>query len=430
MEEDRAAAAGVPSPPPEDRKVFGFFMDPSVDASVFCSVEEALGIMRAGGMLLVVDDENRENEGDIVAAGETVTPEIVNFMATHGRGLICVPMEEPLLCRLGLGRMVPLDERDRYRTAFTVSVDAREGITTGISAFDRAKTVRRLADETSTACDFIRPGHMFPLQAVPGGVLRRTGHTEASVDLAKLAGLKPIAVICEVMNDNGEMARLPDLLGFARRHQLRILTVAALVAWRRAREKTVRRDSTVRMPTEYGDFMLHLYVDELTGENHLALVCGEPHRQEAPLVRIHSECLTGDVFGSRRCDCGSQLHAALRQVAAAGHGAVLYMRQEGRGIGLAGKIRAYALQEQGLDTVEANLRLGFAPDLRDYGAGAQMLLDLGITRMRLLTNNPRKVVGIQGYGLEIAERVPLSIPASPHNEHYLKTKKEKLGHWI
>ncbi len=405
-------------------------MEKSDPKPVFCSVEEALGILRDGGLLLVVDDENRENEGDLVAAGEKATPETINFMATHGRGLICVPMEEQRLCQLGLGRMVPLDERDRYRTAFTVSVDAREGITTGISAFDRARTVRLLADESATASDFIRPGHMFPLQAVPGGVLRRTGHTEAAVDLARLAGLKPVGVICEIMHDNGQMARLPDLVVFAQRHGLRILTVAALVAWRRAREKTVRRDSVVQLPTEYGDFQLYLYVDELTGEHHVALVCGEPWKQPAPLVRIHSECLTGDVFGSRRCDCGHQLHAALQQVADARHGAVLYMRQEGRGIGLAGKIQAYALQEQGRDTVEANLELGYAPDLRDYGVGAQMLLDLGIVRMRLLTNNPRKIVGIQGYGLDIVERVPLAFPPTPHNERYLKTKKEKLGHLI
>lgn len=416
------------APSPEDGKVFGFFMTTSDSRDIFCSVEEALDILRAGRLLLIVDDENRENEGDLVAAGEFITPEWVNFMATHGRGLICVPMEEQRLCRLGLGRMVPLDEQDRYRTAFTVSVDARQGITTGISAFDRARTIRLLADETSTACDFIRPGHIFPLQGVPGGVLRRTGHTEASLDLARLAGLTPVTVICEVMRDDGQMARLPDLEVFARRHGLRILTVASLVAWRRQREKTVRRDSVVQMPTEYGDFRLHLYLDDTTGEHHLALVHGELRPDITPLVRVHSECLTGDVFASRRCDCGSQLHAALRQIAANGSGALLYMRQEGRGIGLSNKLHAYHLQERGLDTVEANEQLGFAPDLREYGLGAQILLNLGVASVRLLTNNPRKLVGLEGYGLQIHGRVPIVVPPGHDNCRYLSTKKERLGH--
>lgn len=399
----------------------------------FCTVDEAADLLRAGRLLLVVDDENRENEGDLVAAAQFATPEIINFMVTAGRGLVCVPLDAALVTALDLPRMAPPDERDALRTAFTVSVDARAGTSTGISAADRATTIRALADPASRPDDFTRPGHIFPLRAVPGGVLRRTGHTEASVDLCRIAGLRPAAVICEIMNADGTMARLPDLVRFARAHDLRILTVAAIVAYRRAREKTVEPGPSARLPTAFGDFDLHLYRDLVTGADHVALVHGDPAAdaadpsRPAPLVRVHSECMTGDVFGSLRCDCGQQLHAAMQTVAAAPSGAILYMRQEGRGIGLAEKIRAYALQEQGLDTVEANLRLGYPPDLRDYGGGAQILLDLGITRLRLLTNNPRKIAGLEGYGLQIVERVPLAFPPNPHDAAYLRTKHDKLG---
>lgn len=398
---------------------------------VRCTVEEAAELLRQGRLVLVTDDEQRENEGDLVGAAELATRESINFMAKEGRGLICVPMRRERLEALGIGRMVPVDGRDRYRTAFTVSVDAREGTSTGISAADRARTARALADVGSTAEDFIRPGHLFPLEAVEGGVLRRTGHTEASVDLMKIAGLREAAVICEVMKPDGEMARMPDLEAFARKHGLRILTVADVVAWRRAREKTVERGTTVKLPTEFGEFWLRSYLDLATGDRHLALWCGDVGAEGAtPLVRVHSECLTGDVFGSRRCDCGAQLHAAMRAVSEEGCGAVLYMRQEGRGIGLEAKLQAYALQEQGLDTVEANLRLGYPADLRDYGSGAQILRDLGIRRMRLLTNNPRKIAGLSGYGLEVAERVPLRVGESAENEGYLRTKREKMGQWV
>ncbi len=380
-------------------------------------------------MVIVVDDADRENEGDLIMAAQFVTPTAVNFMAKHGRGLICAPTTSERLQQLGIEGMVR-QNRETFKTDFQISVDAARGITTGISAADRAETIRILAEPTAVPEDLMQPGHVFPLRARPGGVLQRAGHTEAAVDLARLAGARPIGVICEIMSDDGSMARLPELLKFARKHRLKICTIADLIEFRRTREKLVERLEVVKLPTEYGDFNLHLYQSRLDGAYHLALVAGNVAGRKNVLVRVHSECLTGDVFGSCRCDCGPQLHQAMKQVAEAGCGVVLYMRQEGRGIGLAPKIKAYKLQEQGYDTVEANQKLGFDMDLREYGLGAQILADLGLKTIRLLTNNPRKVVGLEGYGLKITQQVPIKIKPNPHNARYLETKRLKLGHLL
>ena len=397
---------------------------------VFASPEEAIDLIKEGKMIIVVDDEDRENEGDLLMAASKVTSESINFMTKYGRGLVCVPLTEERARQLDLEPMVT-HSTDPHGTAFTVSVDAKNGTTTGISAEDRAVTSQLLADPCAKSSDFRRPGHMFPLIARKGGVLKRAGHTEAAVDLARLAGLEPVGVICEIMNDDGTMARLPQLIEFAKKFGLKIMTIKSLIRYRHLREKLVERVSTVDLPTEYGKFVAHAYrwiLDDDPDRLHIALVKGDIKEDDEVLVRVHSECLTGDVFGSLRCDCGPQLHRAMQMIEQEGKGIVLYMRQEGRGIGLYKKLKAYELQEKGLDTVEANIKLGVSPDLRDYGVGAQILFDLGVRKLRLMTNNPKKVIGLEGYGLEVIERVPIEVEPNSYNLNYLKTKKEKLGH--
>ncbi len=395
----------------------------------FDPIEDVLSEFRVGRLVIVTDDAHRENEGDLIVAAEKATPELITFMIRYTSGVLCVPMDGTDLDRLELPLMTERNT-ESMRTAYTVSVDARQGVTTGISAADRSRTIRLLADPQTQASDLVRPGHVFPLRYRDGGVLRRAGHTEATIDLARLAGLRLAGVLAEIVNDDGTMARLPDLLKFKEKHGLKICSIESLIAFRRAREKLIEREQTILLPTDYGEFDLHLYRSIVDGVHHLALVKGQIREQDPILVRVHSECLTGDVFGSRRCDCGNQLHAAMQMIEENGAGVLVYMRQEGRGIGLPAKIQAYKLQEEGFDTVEANEKLGYPTDLREYGLGAQILFDLGVRHMRLLTNNPKKVVGLEGYGLNIVEQIPIVAPRNPHNERYLDTKRVKMGHSV
>ncbi len=397
----------------------------------FNSIPEVLADLKRGRMIIVVDDEDRENEGDLIMAASKATPKAINFMTKFGRGLVCAPVTQERAKQLGLNRMVA-ENRESFKTDFTVSVDGapKHGVTTGISASDRAKAIQLCASSKTDPTDLVQPGHIFPLQAKPGGVLQRAGHTEAAVDLARLAGLDPSGVLCEILNEDGTMARVPDLHKFRKQHKLKMCTILDLIEYRRRSEKLIELEQRVKLPTDYGDFDLCMYHSNVDGQHHFALVKGDIAGDKPVLVRVHSECFTGDIFGSQRCDCGPQLHAALRAIEKAGAGVLVYMRQEGRGIGIVAKIHAYKLQEKGLDTVEANLKLGFGSDLREYGHGAQILFDLGVRKIRLLTNNPKKVVGLAGYGLKITETVPIRVAPNAHNQKYLSTKKLKMGHLL